>query len=430
MDITVLGSGYVGLTTTACLAHLGHVVTTFDPSAQRTSLLRAGKVPLHEKGLPQLLDEGLAAGRIRVSETAVEALEGAPLVLICVGTPLDDDGRADLSQVQAACGSIADAAAGADVVVRSTLPLGETASVGQWLNRSKMDLVLTNPEFLRQGAAVADFLRPTRIVIGTADGITTPAAERLLTVYAAIEAPILVTDFTSAEMIKNTANAFLATKLSFINEVADLCEAYGADVEAVVAGIGLDPRIGSTYLSPGIGFGGSCLPKELANLVRLGQERGLEIPLMVGAAQTNEQRASRIVDRIESLTGSVRGLRVGLLGVAFKPGTDDIRHSPSLAVASILRDRGADVNAHDPVVPNLATDGIPGIQRSSDPMAACELADLVILGTEWPEYLQLDWTELAGRVRRAVIFDGRNVLDAGQLRMQGWQVIQVGRTAT
>jgi UDPglucose 6-dehydrogenase len=430
MQATVLGAGYVGLTTAVCLAKLGHSVTAYDASPERSTLLRAGSVPFHERGLPELLQEGISSGRLCIAESIESALEGADLVLVCVGTPLDDSGTADLAQVRSACGSIADHAPEAQVVIRSTLPLGETANAALWLRRDSLDGVVTNPEFLRQGNAVEDFLAPTRIVLGTPDGATTRASELVLELYADISAPILVTDFNSAEMIKNAANAFLATKLSFVNEVADLCEAYGADVKAVVRGIGLDPRIGSTYLSPGIGFGGSCLPKELANMVRLGEQRDVGVPLMKGAAQTNEGRAARTVDRIESLAGPVRDSRIALLGLAFKAGTDDIRYSPALAMAKELAGRGATVVAQDPVVPMRATEGIDRLQRADEAASAFEESDLVIVATEWPEYGDLDWHELMQRVRRPIVFDGRSMLNAGDLRDDGWTVIEVGRAAS
>jgi UDPglucose 6-dehydrogenase len=362
-----------------------------------------------------------------VADSAEEAMRGADLVLICVGTPLDRDGHSDLRQVQTACGMVAEHAIQADVVIRSTLPLGETVRAGTWLERDNLDGVVTNPEFLRQGTAVGDFLDPTRIVVGTQDGSRTSAAERLLDLYAGLSAPIIVTDFNSAEMIKNASNAFLAAKLSFVNEVADLCEAYGADVTAVIPGVGLDPRIGSTYLNPGIGFGGSCLPKELANMVRLGQQRGLAMPLMMGAAQTNDQRAARIADRIESLTGAVRERRVAMLGLAFKPGTDDLRYSPAIAIVRELTERGASVVGHDPVVPPTATAALASFEQVAAIESALDASELVILATEWPEYRELDWRALRSRVRRPVIFDGRNVLDAGALRDAGWSVIQIGR---
>jgi UDPglucose 6-dehydrogenase len=430
MQATVLGAGYVGLTTAVCLAHLGHSVTVYEASPDRTATLRQGSVPFYEAGLPELLQEGLASGRLCIADSMQAALEGADLVLVCVGTPLDATGAADLRQVFSACGSIGDVAPDANVVIRSTLPLGETANASDWLRRESLEGVVTNPEFLRQGTAVKDFLAPTRIVVGTPDGATSKAAQLVLELYAGISAPVLITDFNSAEMIKNAANAFLATKLSFVNEVADLCEAYGADVKAVVRGIGLDPRIGSTYLNPGIGFGGSCLPKELANMVRLGQLRDVAVPLMAGAAQTNERRAGRTADRIESVCGPVQGQRIALLGLSFKAGTDDLRYSPSLALARELISRGARVIAHDPAVPMSATAEIESLQRAADADSTCDQADLVILATEWPEYGDLDWSGLLHRVHRAVVFDGRNMLNADELRDHGWTVIEVGRSAS
>jgi len=430
MQASVLGAGYVGLTTAVCLAHLGHSVTVYDASPDRTATLLQGSVPFYEEGLPELLREGLTAGHLCIADSIQAALEGADLVLVCVGTPLDAGGAADLGQVVSACGSIGEFAPGATVVIRSTLPLGETANASAWLRRESLERVVTNPEFLRQGSAVKDFLAPTRIVVGTPDGATSKAAELVLELYAEISAPVLVTDFNSAEMIKNAANAFLATKLSFVNEVADLCEAYRADVKAVVRGIGLDPRIGSTYLNPGIGFGGSCLPKELANMVRLGQQRDVAVPLMAGAAQTNERRAGRTADRIESLSGAVQGQRIALLGLSFKPGTDDLRYSPSLALARELVSRGAHVIAHDPAVPMWATAEIDGLQRAPDVESACDQSDLVILATEWPEYGDINWGGLVHHVQRAVVFDGRNMLNAADLRDHGWKVIEVGRSAS
>jgi UDPglucose 6-dehydrogenase len=351
----------------------------------------------------------------------------AELVMICVGTPLRHDGDADLSQVEAACAAIGRSRPDVAVVVRSTLPLGSTPRLAGWLGRPDMSSIVTNPEFLRQGSAVADFLKPTRIVLGTADGGSTAVSDSLNQLYSGLDAPVVMTDFNSAEMIKNAANAFLATKLSFINEVADLCEAYGADVEDVVNGIGLDPRIGSSYLRPGIGFGGSCLPKELANMVRLGQRRGLAMPLMEGAARTNDERASRIADRLEEEVGSLRGRQVGVLGLSFKPDTDDTRYSPAIALIETLLDRGARVAAHDPVVPpDRSAQLLPSMVRAATPDAAIRDSQLVILATEWKEYGDLDWAALASVAADAILYDGRNALDPESVRGAGWRLLAVG----
>jgi len=261
MRLTVIGAGYVGLVTAACLARLGHEVACLEVAPERLDALRAGRVPFHEPGLAELVSEGLAAGRLRPVGDAAEALPGAEAVLVCVGTPLGEDGSADMSQVRSGCAAIAQHVPDAAILVRSTLPLGAWADVSRWLGRQDADRVALNPEFLRQGTAVSDFLAPTRIVIGTPDGGESAASRVVRRIYDGLASPILVTDFASAEMIKNAANVFLAAKLTFINEIADLCVSYGADVGDVVEGIGLDPRIGGSYLRPGIGFGGSCLPR-------------------------------------------------------------------------------------------------------------------------------------------------------------------------
>jgi UDPglucose 6-dehydrogenase len=429
MQITILGAGYVGLVTGVCLADQGHAVTVVESNPSRLAPLQDGVAPFHEPGLPEILSKNINAGRLQATDDAAVGLSRADIVLVCVGTPLREDGDADLSQIEAASTAVARHAPRFPVVYRSTLPLGTTDELGTWLQRDSLDDVVTNPEFLRQGSAIADFLNPTRIVVGTPDGSRTAAAERLLLLYDGLGAQTLVTDFHSAEMIKNAANAFLATKLSFINEVADLCEAYGADVEDVVVGIGMDPRIGSTYLRPGIGFGGSCLPKELANMVRLGNKHGLTMPLMAGAAQTNDARATRIVDRLEDQFGRVDGCRVAVLGLAFKPDTDDLRYSPALALSETLLARGASVVAHDPVVPVAATSRIAGLERVAVAEDAISGADLVILATEWRQYRDLDWASLGVVARRRIVFDGRNALDLKALRSAGWEVTRVGLAA-
>ena len=426
MRITVLGAGYVGLVTGVGLATLGHTVTLVEPDRRRYDRLAKGEPPFYEPGLADRLDEARRSGRLSVELQADEATMDAQLIMICVGTPLRPDGDADLSQVEEACAAIAEHAPHVPIAVRSTLPLGTTALAADWLSRPDLTSVVTNPEFLRQGSALRDFASPTRIVIGTADARRTPAAEALIAAYTGIEAPLLITSFNSAEMIKNAANAFLATKLSFVNEIADLCESNDADIEQVIEGIGLDPRIGSTYLRPGIGFGGSCLPKELANMVRVGRRQGMTMSLLAGAAETNERRATRVVDRIEERFGGVHGCRVALLGLAFKAGTDDLRYSPAIAIARTLTDRGATIAAHDPEVALDADLGVAGIRRETLVAAAVDGSDLTVLATEWPTYRELDWEVLARNARRPALFDGRNLLDATVLHASGWQLLRVG----
>lgn len=429
LSLGLLGAGYVGLVTAVCLAHLGHHVTVVETDRDRLRRLVAGRAPFHEPDLQQLLTNALGSGRMDVTGDAA-ALAGSDAVLVCVGTPLRADGAADLSQVRAACRAIALHAGDAVVVMRSTLPIGSDASLDAWLGRPGLRLVATNPEFLRQGTAIHDFLQPTRIVIGTPMGTGTRASSLVRRMYAGIDAPLVLTDFASADMIKNAANAFLATKLSFINEVADLCEAYGADIDAVVEGIGLDPRIGHGYLRPGIGFGGSCLPKELANLRRMGQLRGLPLPLIAAASRENDTRASRLADRLEMTIGDLASHRVAILGLAFKPHTDDLRYSPALGLAGTLLERGARVVAHDPAVRMAATADIPELERAKTARDAIEGADLVILATEWPEYAACDWRDLALRANVPLLYDGRNALEVDQLTEAGWTVLQVGHATS
>jgi UDPglucose 6-dehydrogenase len=428
VDVAVIGAGYVGAVTAVCLADRGHDVTLVEVAEPRLREYQNGRVPFYEPGLNELFRSGMDGGRLRVRGDMSSALNSSPLVLVCVGTPLSADGEADLAQVEAASRALAAVDPDQVIVMRSTLPIGTTQRLAGWLGRKSLERVATNPEFLAQGTGIRDFLAPTRIVIGTEDGRPSSASALLDELYEGIDAPRIVTDFASAEMIKNVANGFLATKLSFINEVADLCEAYGADIEAVVAGIGLDPRIGSQYLRPGIGFGGSCIPKELANLVRLGRDRGLPMRMLGAAATANDERAGVLVERLGGVLGEFGGRRVALLGLSFKPDTDDTRYSPAISVARELLASGAQVVAHDPAVPAAVSAQVTGLERARSVEEAVAGSDLVILATEWREYRALDWETLGNVARSRVIFDGRNALDVPALRHAGWWVLRIGTT--
>jgi len=428
LNLAVVGAGYVGLVTAACLARLGHRATILEVNHERLAALRAGRVPFHEPGLQAMLESGIRESRLATTDDPATALHDRDAILVCVGTPLSEEGDADLSQLRGACAMIAEHGGSGTVVIRSTLPLGTSALLAGWLGRVRLDDVATNPEFLRQGTAVQDFLAPHRIVIGTTDGRASIGSKLVERMYQDLEAPVLITDFGSADMIKNAANAFLATKLSFINEIADLCEAYGADVERVVEGIGLDPRIGKTYLRPGIGFGGSCLPKELTNLMRLGRDRRLPVHLLHAASNENGGRAGRIADRLQGLVRGLAGRRVALLGLSFKPDTDDLRYSPAVELARALVERGASVIAHDPVVPIEHTSHVPGLKRATTVDLACADADVVVLATEWSQYQAIDWAALRFVVARPFVFDGRNALDEHALRAAGWEVARVGQS--
>lgn len=430
MKLVVIGAGYVGAVSGVCFAHRGQDVCLVEIGPARLAGYLQGHVPFFEPGLDELYGESVASGRLRVTGDGARELAACDTVLICVGTPLGPDGESDLRQVRSACEAIQSAGGDPVVVVRSTLPLGSTAQLAEWLGRESLERVVTNPEFLAQGSAVRDFLSPTRIVVGTVDGAPSPSSDLVRRLYEGFDAPVIVTDFASAEMIKNVANGFLATKLSFINEVADLCEAYGADVDAVAAGVGLDPRIGSGYLRPGIGYGGSCLPKELANLVRLGRSRGLPMRMLGAAGEANDERAELVADRLEATFGSLDGRRVAMLGLSFKPDTDDTRYSPAVALAQALIRRGARLTAHDPAVPRSVSDRIEGLARADSVEAAVAEADLVVLATEWRQYRDLDWVALGEIVRFRIVFDGRNALDVGALQVAGWWVVRIGTAAT
>jgi UDPglucose 6-dehydrogenase len=430
MNLVVVGAGYVGAVTAICLAESGHDVTLVEVAAARLGPFKGGRVPFFEPGLDDLFKKVTDANRLHVVGDLQSSIEPDSVFMVCVGTPLSSEGEADLSQVAMACQSIAENAPDAIVVMRSTLPIGSSEHLGHWLGRDRLDRVATNPEFLAQGTAIRDFQAPTRIVIGTVDGRPNAASRAVDGLYSGIDAPRLVTDFSSAEMIKNVANGYLATRLSFINEVADLCEAYGADLDAVVHGVGLDPRIGNRYLRPGIGFGGSCLPKELSNLVRLGRVYGLPM-LMLGAAnKANDERPAALVDRLERVLGTFQGRSVAFLGLSFKPDTDDTRYSPAIAMARQLLAKGAIVTAHDPAVPIGAPEPVEGLRRTEAPKQAIEGADLTILATEWRQYIDLDWAEMGTKARSRVLFDGRNALDADVLRRAGWWVIRIGDSMT
>jgi UDPglucose 6-dehydrogenase len=428
VELTVIGAGYVGVVTGCNLAALGHDVVLLESDPGRLEALRAGSVPFFEPGLSELLSDAIATGSIRATGAESEALANRDAILVCVGTPLGPGGQADLSQVRAACAAIKRNASGGVVVMRSTLPIGTSDDLAGWLGRDTFDDVVTNPEFLRQGTAVGDFRNPTRIVVGTRTGEETSGSRRVREMYQGIEAPFIVTDFASAEMIKNASNGYLAMKLSFINEIADLCEAYGADVEAVVAGMGFDPRIGPSYLRPGIGFGGSCLPKELANLLALGRRRNLPMHMFDAASRSNDERAKRVANRLESIRGDLSGSQVGVLGLSFKAQTDDTRYSPAVALAREMLARGASVSAHDPQVPSAVSDRISGLTRVDGPESAVAGSDLVVIATDWPMYRGLDWAAIAETTRAPVLFDGRNALDRLALERAGWRVIRIGAT--
>jgi UDPglucose 6-dehydrogenase len=423
MDITVIGAGYVGLVSGTCLAQAGHHVTFVERRLDRLQALQAGVMPISEPGLGEAFER--ARSRIRVSEQ-MTSCETADLVLVAVGTPVGEGGRPDLSQMVAALDSLR-AWPETHVMIRSTLPPGSSDRLPGMMGRTGGERLSVNPEFLRQGAAMSDFMAPSRIVVGRYPETLPEHLELVERLYASIEGPRLVVSTAAAELIKNVSNAFLALKLSFVNEVASLSEEYEVDVDEVLAGIALDPRIGSAYMKPGLGFGGSCLPKELEVVASAGRQRGLPMHLTRAAAIVNGEQQDRFGRRIVRELG--RGShRVALLGLSFKADTDDLRGSPALGVARHLVDAGFVVVAHDPVVTAAAAfAALPAIDVAEDAYSAVSGADAIVVATDWPAYAALDWARVRSIVARPLLYDGRNMLDRAAMRELGFAYRGVGR---
>jgi UDPglucose 6-dehydrogenase len=424
--IAVVGAGYVGLVTAAGLASLGNRVHLSETRRDRLEALREGRIPLYEAGLQEAFAEALAAGRLTVDERPPA---DAGLAMVCVGTPIGDDGMSDLSQLQSALSDLdALLEGGTPLVIRSTLPPGSTQRVVEWTGVPP-GRVLTNPEFLRQGTALHDFLHPTRIVIGHFPEATEETIDLVRGLYADLGAPVLVVDVGAAELIKNGANAFLALKLSFVNEIAALCEEYGTDVGDVLAGITLDPRIGSQYMRPSFGFGGSCLPKELQALATAGRNRGLPMHVTQAASDANRAQQARFAARILAQLDGTDGPAVAFLGLAFKAGTDDVRDSPALGVARILLDQGVRVVGYDPEAAGNAASQLPGLTLAASPEAAMAGADAAVITTEWPEFRDVDWSAARRSLRGSVVIDGRRLLDRAAVEAAGLRYVAVGTSS-
>jgi UDPglucose 6-dehydrogenase len=421
--ITIVGAGYVGLTTAACFAHLGHEVVCADVDERKIELLRQGVIPIHEEGLEALVKEGLASGRLSFVLGAEHAVEGREFVYLCVPTPQGPDGSADLSYIEQAARTIAPRLArGAVVVNKSTVPVGSTRLVEQFLGRPDVSVV-SNPEFLREGTAVSDFLNPDRVVIGADDQ---QAATRVAGLFLGVRAPILITDPASAETTKYASNAFLATKLSFVNAVAAVCEAVGADVNDVMLGIGYDRRIGHEFLKPGPGWGGSCFPKDIRAMMRIAEDGGYDFAFLRGVIAVNDEQFERVADKVvEAAGGDLAGRSVGVLGLTFKAGTDDLRDSPAIEIVGRLLERGAVVRAYDPAVRVAPIDGMI---LCDDPYAALEGASVAVVLTEWDEFKWLDLDKVKDVMASHHVVDARNILDTGALRRRGFSYRGIGRT--
>ena len=420
--VAVVGAGYIGLTAAACFAHLGHRVVCTDVDAERIAGLQRGEIPIHEPGLAELVRAGLDSGRLAFDCGSAEAAAVADFVYLCVPTPQGAGGAADLSYLEAAAGEIGPCLRPGTIVVnKSTVPTGSAALVERIVGRSDIG-VASNPEFLREGQAIDDFLHPDRVVIGSDDRAV---AERVAELYSGTRAPLLITDPVSAETVKYAANAFLATKLSFTNAIAAVCEAVGADVIDVLAGLGYDRRIGNEFMRPGPGWGGSCLPKDTRALIAVAEAAGYDFSLLRGVLAANEEQFQRVVDKVARRV-DLSGARIALLGLAFKAGTDDVRVSPAVEIGQRLAAAGAVVQAYDPAVPASAVTAAAGITVVDDAYSACRGAAALVVATEWDEFAALDFARVASVMVERHVIDARNLLDRAALERLGFSYSGVG----
>jgi UDPglucose 6-dehydrogenase len=418
--VAVIGSGYVGLTAAACLARLGHRVMCTDALDHRVARLRRGETPILERDLPALVHEGVSTGRLSFDTDNKEAVRAAEIVFLCVPTPQGEDGSADMSFVETVVAEIAPhLPTGAIVVTKSTVPVGSVREVERIIAREDVHVV-SNPEFLREGSAVQDFMTPDRVIIGSDSD---EAGERVASLYSRMGARVVLMSPESAELVKYASNAFLATKLSFINSIAALCEDVGADIRNVAHAMGLDPRIGPHYLQPGPGWGGSCFPKDSAALLRFAHSVGFHFSLLHAAVTANEEQRDRIVRRVVRLAGgTLEGRVVALWGLTFKANTNDLRESPALVIAQRLLDLGACVRAYDPTVRSLES----GFELSAHPVQACERADVLVVATEWDEFRSVDLRHVAAVMNHRVLLDARNLLDEAAAVRAGFMYEAVG----
>ncbi len=422
--VAVIGAGYVGLTTAACLAHIGHNVTCADIDKTKITQLNNGEIPIHEARLPELVQEGISKQLLKFVVGAQQAVTTSDFVFLCLPTPQGEDGRADIGAVLEVVDEISEIIPSQAIIInKSTVPIGTNASIQATIQRNDIS-VASNPEFLREGVAVTDFLQPDRIVIGATDK---EVSGRVAALYSEIDAPIVEVDPASAETIKYAANSFLATKVSFVNGLAAVCEAVGADIESVTRGLGSDQRIGSRFLQPGPGWGGSCFPKDMQALVRLATDAGYEFDLLRAVIEANDQQFDRIVNKAELLLNQdLSGKNLTLLGLTFKAHTDDLRNSPAIEVAKRLAAKGATLTAYDPMVTSQAE--IPQeIQIAMTIEEAMTGSDLALVLTEWPEFTRANWTSLIDLMNGPRVVDARNVLDRKEMVELGYLYDDLGR---
>jgi UDPglucose 6-dehydrogenase len=434
MRVAMIGTGYVGLVSGACFADFGHHVTCVDMDAAKIAALQRNEIPIYEPGLDRMVETNARQGRLEFTTDLKKSVIEADAVFIAVGTPSRrGDGHADLSYVHAAAREIADALAGFTVVVtKSTVPVGTSDDVERIIQEARLDAefaVVSNPEFLREGAAIQDFKHPDRIVIGTDDPRARQVMAELYRPLYLNQAPILYTGRRTAELIKYAANAFLATKITFINEIADLCERLGADVQEVARGIGLDNRIGSKFLHAGPGFGGSCLPKDILALIKTAQDQATPLRVVEAVAAVNDARKRAMARKVAAAVGNLRGKTIAILGLTFKPNTDDMREAPSVPLVTALQDFGARVRAYDPVGVEQARGVLTDVTFCDGPYSCAEGADAVVIVTEWEQFRALDLDRLKAVMASPVVIDLRNIYRAEEMVGRGFIYESVGRTA-
>jgi UDPglucose 6-dehydrogenase len=427
--VAVIGAGYVGLTTAACLADLGNQVTVVDIDADKIAQLERKHVPIYEPGMQELVDRNASAGRLRFTTSYRDAVPGAEYAIIAVSTPEGEGGEADLSYIEAAASSIADAMDGPLVVVnKSTVPplTGDMVSnVLQQRQTEHKAAVVSNPEFLREGSAIHDFMHPDRVVVGSHDR---EAAEKVANLYAPLEAPVLITpNIYTAEMVKYASNAFLATRISFINEIARISERVGADAKLVAEGMGLDKRIGPSFLEAGIGWGGSCFGKDVSALTAVAESFNYHPELLHAVSDINRDQRMLVIDKLREILDELPGRIIGMLGLSFKPNTDDMRDAPSIDIAKVLLAAGAEVRAYDPAAIERARTLLPEVEFLKDAYQVAAGADAVVLVTEWNEFRQLDMARVKQLMRHPVVVDGRNIYDPVAMRNLGFTYRGIGR---
>lgn len=433
MHVCVIGTGYVGLVTGACFAEFGVQVTCVDNVTAKIVMLQEGKLPIHEPGLQELVNKNLREGRLSFTTDVAQAIEQALVIFIAVGTPSGANGATDLRYIDDVADTIGRCMRDYKVIAtKSTVPVGTAQRIKGRIQKAQETPVpfslVSNPEFLREGAAIEDFMRPNRVVIGGEDAHALAIMKELYSPLYLIETPVVITDIVTAEMIKYAANAFLAMKISFINEIATLCDAVQADVHDVARGIGLDQRIGRTFLHPGPGYGGSCFPKDVQAFIHFAQDAGVKLELAPAVEQVNMQQRQRMVDKIVStLDGDVTDKTIGILGLSFKPNTDDIRESPALTIIPALQALGAKIKAYDPVAMPMAQRELREVDYCSDAYATCDGSDAVVLLTEWNQFRALDLDRIRSLLQAPVMIDLRNVYEPATMQRLGFRYAAVGR---